>query len=270
MNATIRCSMTPPSTADASDVRLRVGIPWRTSEEERAGKRQKLDDYFASVRSAGAEAVAISLRQSADQLGEQLAALDGFVLPGSPADVDPGRYGAARHEKTAEIDAQRDGTDAAILEHAFAAGKPVLAICYGCQALNVYLGGTLYQDIPAEKPGALVHGKTDQAAGSQAGDLRHAAQLAPGSRLARLNGGEQAAINSSHHQAINQPGRDLRVTAQASDGMIEGVEWTGEANWMVGVQWHPERMAGDRFSEQLFRDFVAAVRVARGAVTQTR
>jgi putative glutamine amidotransferase len=262
--------MTPPPTADGSGVGLRVGIPWRTSGEERAGKRQKLDYYFASVDAAGALAVAISLFLPGEQLGGQLAALDGFVLPGSPADVDPARYGAARNEKTAEIDPNRDRTDAAILEHAFSAKKPVLAICYGCQALNVYLGGTLYQDIPEEKPGALAHGKTDAAQGSTPGDLGHAAQLVAGSRLARLNGTEQAAINTSHHQAIDRPGRDLRVTAEAPDGMIEGVEWTGDANWVVGVQWHPERMAGDRFSERLFRDFVAAVRVARGAVTQSR
>jgi putative glutamine amidotransferase len=260
----------PPSTAAGSDVRLRVGIPWRTSEEERAAKRQKLDYYFASVRLAGAEAVAISLLQPAVELAEQLSSLDGFVLPGSPSDVDPGRYSATRHEKTEFVDTSRDGTDAAILDHAFAAGKPVLAICYGCQALNVYLGGTLYQDIPTERPSSLVHGKTDQAAGGKTADLEHTAELATGSRLARLHGAEQAAINTSHHQAIDKPGRNLLVTAQAPDGITEGVEWTGDANWVVGVQWHPERMVGDGFSERLFRDFVAAVRVAHGAVTQSR
>ena len=260
----------PPLTADGSDVRLRVGIPWRTSDEERAVNRQKLDYYFASVRRAGAEAVAISLLQPAVELAKQLSRLDGFVLPGSPSDVDPGRYKATRHAKTEFVDAHRDGTDAAILDHAFAAGKPVLAICYGCQALNVYLGGTLYQDIPTERPGSLVHGKTDQAAGSKTGDLEHAAQLAAGSRLARLNGAEQAAINTSHHQAIASPGKNLLVTAQAPDGITEGVEWTGDANWVVGVQWHPERMVLDGFSERLFHDFVAAVRVAHGAVTQSR
>lgn len=251
-------------------MRLRVGIPWRTSQEERSGFRRKLEYYFDAVRHAGGEPYAISLLQSAAQLAGQFAELDGFVLPGSPSDVDPRRYGAAKHSQTTDIDEKRDGTDAAILEHAFATGKPVLAICYGCQALNVYLGGTLYQDIPAERPGALLHGKTDQAAGSKAGDLEHMAQVAAGSRLARLNGAEQAAINTSHHQAIDKPGRNLRVTAEAPDGVIEGVEWTGDANWVVGVQWHPERMAGNGFSERLFRDFVAAVRTARGAVTQSR
>jgi putative glutamine amidotransferase len=100
--------------------------------------------------------------------------------------------------------------------------------------------------------------------------LEHEAELAPGSRLAELNGSEHARINTSHHQAIDRPGKDLRVTAQAGDGVVEGVEWQGEGPWVVGVQWHPERMAGDRFSERLFEEFVAAVRSARGAVAHPR
>ena len=260
--------MPRPITPDSSDLRLRVGIPWRTTQEERAGAREKLDYYFASVRQTGAEPVAVSLQQSPAQLVEQLNQLDAFVLPGSPADVDPARYGAAKHPKAGEIDENRDGTDAAILKHAFASVKPVLAICYGCQALNVFLGGTLIQDIPSERPGALLHGKTDLAATARSGDLEHEAKLVPGSRLATLSGSTSATTNSSHHQAIDQPGKNLRVTAQAPDGIIEGVEWQGDGPWVAGVQWHPERMAGDRFAERLFQDFVAAVRTARGAVTQ--
>jgi putative glutamine amidotransferase len=77
--------------------------------------------------------------------------------------------------------------------------------------------------------------------------------------LAELAGASEAKINSSHHQAIDQPGNGLKVTAIAGeDGIVEGVEWTGGPNWVVGVQWHPERMVGDRFSERLFADFVGA------------
>ena len=262
--------MTPTDHRDGSDVRPRVGIPWRTTKEERNATRQKLDYYFASVRQAGAEPVAVSLQLSQAQLADELGGLDGFVLPGSPSDVDPARYGAARHAKTMDIDENRDATDASILAHAFASGKPVFAICYGCQALNVFLGGTLIQDIPSERPDALVHGKTDLAARATAGDLQHDASLATGSRLATLNGSEQAMINTSHHQAIGVPGDSLLVTAQAPDSIVEGVEWRGDAQWVVGVQWHPERMAGDAFASRLFEDFVGAVRVSRGALAQSR
>ena len=138
-------------TPDSPDLRPRVGIPWRTVQEERSSTRQKLDYYFASLRRAGADPVAISLQQSQAQLADQLNQLDAFVLPGSPSDVDPARYAAARHPKTGEVDENRDRTDAAILEHALAAAKPVLAICYGCQALNVFLGGTLIQGTCASR-----------------------------------------------------------------------------------------------------------------------
>jgi len=243
--------------------RPRVGVPWRTSSEERANIREKLDYYFRAIRAAGAEPVEISLQQSPARLEEQLKNLDGFVLPGSPADVDPDRYQAAKHIKTNTLDPSRDSTDIAILTHAVQFSKPILAICYGCQILNVFAKGTLIQDIHSERPGAQPHGATDLPPGAVHGDIRHATTLAPGSRLARLNHSEAAEINSSHHQAIDQPGEHLRVTARAPDGIIEGVEWTGDSNWIVGVQWHPERMPGDAFGERLFGDFVAAARAAR-------
>lgn len=243
--------------------RPRVGIPWRTSGEERANVREKLDYYFRAVRAAGAEPVEISLLQSPEQLEDQVKSLDAFVLPGSPADVDPARYHAAKHLKTNTLDPPRDSTDTTILAHALQSSKPVLAICYGCQILNVFAKGTLIQDIRSERPSSQPHGATDLPPSTLHGDARHPATLAPGSRLARLNRSEAAEINSSHHQAIDQPGEHLRVTARAPDGTIEGVEWTGDTNWIVGVQWHPERMPGDAFAENLFGDFVAAARAAR-------
>jgi len=83
-------------------------------------------------------------------------------------------------------------------------------------------------------------------------------RIEPGSELARLAGQAEERINSSHHQSIRAPGRGLRVTAQAPDGVIEAVEWTGDSNWVVGVQWHPERMMGHPLSEALFRQLVLA------------
>jgi putative glutamine amidotransferase len=246
----------------------RVGIPWRTSAEEREGVREKLDYYFQAVRKAGAQPEEISLDQSPGQLKEQLRNLDGFVLPGSPADVDPARYGEPRHIKTKMLDVDRDKTDTVILNYALQASKPVLAICYGCQILNVHLNGTLIQDIREERPDSGPHGSTDLPPSAKKGDIEHEAALEGDSRLARLNQSTHAKINSSHHQAIEKPGKNLRVTAHAPDGIIEGVEWTGDSNWVVGVQWHPERMPGDAFAERLFSDFVGAARSARGAALQ--
>ena len=246
----------------------RVGIPWRTTEEQHKGIREKLDYYFEAVRKAGAEPEEIPLDRAPGDLEEQLNKLDGFVLPGSPADVDPARYGASRAEKTKTLDPNRDKTDATIIAHALQHSKPLLAICYGCQILNVSLHGSLIQDIRSEKPETLVHGQTDLPPGERKGDVRHPASLAAESRLARLSGTTQAEINSSHHQAIDKVGKNLRITATAPDGIIEGVEWTGDTNWVVGVQWHPERMGDDAFAKRLFGDFAQAASKARGGVTQ--
>ncbi len=263
--------MNPTNPQLSSANRPRVGIPWRTTQEQREGRRDKLDFYFQAVSRAGAEPLEVSLEQSPEQLAHQLEELDAFVLPGSPADVDPSRYGASRHPKTKTLDPNRDATDEAILAHAFRSSKPVLAICYGCQILNVYLKGSLIQDIPdvqPSRPQAVPHGTKDLAAGAKGGDQDHDAVLAAGSLLAKLAASSTAHINSSHHQAIDQPGENLRVTAHAPDGTVEGVEWTGDSSWVVGVQWHPERMLGDAFSERLFRDFVAAAASARNTVAQ--
>src|SRR5262249_965445 len=142
----------------------------------------------------------------------------------------------------------------------------VLAICYGCQILNVHQKGTLVQDIPAERPGKEVHGNTDLAAGVRKGDVEHAATLAAGSRLAKLAGSEQGRGKSRHHQAIDKPGEGLRVTGRSDEGIVEGVELEGERNWVLGVQWHPERMPEDALAQKIFGDFVAAAEKSRVAI----
>lgn len=242
--------------------RPRIGIPWRTSQEEPQGDLPKIRSYMEAVQAAGGEPVLLSVVQP-DALKGQLPGLDGFVLPGSPADVDPAEYGTVNGGKTSPADLPRERTDRAILDHAFADKKPVLAICYGCQLLNVYLGGTLIQDLRSEKGTRIAHRKEDQKF-YQLGNPRHEACFAEGSRLQALANDTRAVVNSSHHQSIEKPGRNLRVTGEAEDGIVESVEWTGDANWVVGVQWHPERMPGDALAERLFEDFIAAARAARG------
>jgi putative glutamine amidotransferase len=245
---------------------VRIGVPYRTLEEERAGaaKSRKIEFYYRALRNAGAEPVPISLETPEVQLAELCTGLDGFVLPGSPADVDPARYGEQRHPETAAADAARERGDYAMLDHAFTTGKPVLAICYGNQLLNVYRGGTLIQDIPSELPEHLKHEKAD----GETSDAEHPVRLEGGTRLAALAGGTETRINSSHHQAIRRVGAGLRIVAHAPDGIIEAVEWIvgpglpSEVGWIVGVQWHPERMEGDAFAAALFRELVGAAQRA--------
>lgn len=248
----------------------RVGIPWRTREEECGGILEKLNFYFDAVRRAGGEPEHVSLVLADAELQKRAESLDAFVLPGSPADVDPDRYAEPRHAKTKTLDADRDRTDSAILNHALEAHKPVLAICYGCQILNVHQGGSLVQDIPTEKPGTEAHGKTDLAANATGKDLEHRATLAEASLLLKLAGATDVRINSSHHQSIDRPGEKLRVTALGADGIIEGVELQSPDDWVIGVQWHPERMPDDAFAQKLFTDFVSAARKSRLETTAKR
>jgi putative glutamine amidotransferase len=244
----------------------RIGVPYRTKKEQVTSNTAKIEKYLAALRQAGAEPVPVALDLPASELHELAESLDGFVLSGSPADVDPAHFGALRQPECAPADPDRERTDFTLLKHAFAENKPVLAICYGVQSLNVHLGGTLLQDIPKALGTEIDHDWDDEQA---APDTLHDAQLETGSRLAQLAGTTCAVINSSHHQSIQEPGGGLRVTARAADGVIEAVEWTGDSNWVVGVQWHPERLAAkDALSQSLFRGLVSAA-AARKAVART-
>jgi putative glutamine amidotransferase len=244
--------------------RPRIGVPWRTAAEESANQRAKIDKYLRSVERAGGEGVLLSLTSGSDSLKHEAAYLDAILLTGSPADVNPAHYGAKRHPAAADADAARERTDFALLEHALIAGKPVLAICYGIQSLNVFLGGSLVQDIPSELGTKICHSPEEDELpdGSEAPDAMHGASLDPG-RVFNLSGAAQAEINSWHHQSVLELGRGLRVTARAPDGVIEAVEWADNSNWVVGVQWHPERMPGDELALSLFRDLVTAARLVR-------
>ena len=247
----------------SSSLAPRIGVPYRTKKEEVTGLTAKLEKYLAAIRRAGAEAIPISLQLPANQLRDLADTLDGMILSGSPADVDPAHFQAAREPQSAEADADRERTDFALLEHAFAEQKPVLAICYGIQSLNVHLGGTLIQDIPAAIGTGVEHDHEDGAP-----DALHPVRIEPGAQLERLAGVAEAVVNSSHHQSVKDPGRGLRVTARAMDGVIEAVEWTGDSNWVIGVQWHPERMPADAFAQSLFRGLVNAA-AARKALART-
>ncbi len=244
--------------------RPRVGVPWRTAAEEAANHRSKIDKYLRAVEAAGGEAVLLSLSSGSDALKREAAKLDAVLLTGSPADIDPAHYGAERHPATETSDASRERTDFALLEHALATGKPVLAICYGIQSLNVFLGGSLVQDIPTEIGTRICHSPAEDELpdGTETPDAMHVANIGMG-RVFTLAGAAHAEINSWHHQSVLDLGRGLHITARAPDGVIEAVEWADDSNWVTGVQWHPERMPGDPLARALFHDLVSAARLAR-------
>lgn len=253
--------MLDPFEPARDDVRPRIGVPWRTAREEASNDRAKIDRYLRAVELAGGEPVLVSLVLAPEEIKLRAAELDAFVLTGSPADVDPAHFRAKRHPATVDADFARERTDFTLSEHTLATGKPLLAICYGVQSLNVFLGGSLIQDIPSELGSKICHSpeeddEDDETPGvAKHADPTHGAQFDSG-KLLELAGTPRVDVNSSHHQSVLEPGRGLQITAHAPDGVIEAVEWTGDSNWVVGVQWHPERMPSDPLAQALFRSLV--------------
>jgi len=230
----------------------RIAIPVPTSTDV-AYNQRSWPSYAKAIALSGGEPVAIPLNLSALMLGELIASCEGVLLPGSPADVDPALYGADRDPATAAADPAREAVDYLLLDDAEKHGKPVLGICFGVQSLNVWRGGSLVQDLT---PLPVNH-----SAGSKVA-IAHTALVSKDSVLASLLTDEEAPeiagflrlpINTSHHQSVAAPGTGLRIVARSpEDGVIEAVELDADDSvfhvehppakqFLLGVQWHPER-----------------------------
>jgi putative glutamine amidotransferase len=186
--------------------------------------------------------------------------VDGVLLSGG-GDVDPAFYDEVASDQSDGIDRQRDEVEMALVCWALDEGKPLFAICRGIQVMNVALGGSLYQDVLAEMPGAIQHAYF-QTLGFDREHLAHDVQLVSGSGLASLLGNESLRVNSLHHQGIKALAPELNPTGYAPDGLVEAVEVGGHV-FAVGVQWHPEALAPhDPIMRRLFEALVTAARNA--------
>jgi len=233
---------------------LHVAIPEPTSKDP-AYNQRSLPQYIGAIRSAGALATVIPLHERQDRVARLLAGVQGVLLPGSGYDLDPQAYGETRVPACNDPDADRAAVDELLMQDAFNLRKPILAICYGVQALNVWRNGSLIQDLASA-------GKTEvnHRSGREVVEA-HAVRLEPGSRLAAIAAGSsEIQVNSSHHQALRSPGDNLRVTAVCPvDGVIEGVELDSADHFVLGVQWHPERTYTiSSLSRGIFSAFVQA------------
>lgn len=236
--------------------RIAIPVPNSTRPDYAA---RALPQYEHAVREAGGEPVIIEVSATPAEIAQAIKQCDGVLLPGSPADVDPEKYGAARHEKTAPPDSFRDNTDELLLQDAFNMRKPVLGICYGMQSLNVWRTGTLDQDLPED---------INHRAGRSVLEA-HRVQIEPQSKLAAILRDEKAlpdtapllvSVNSSHHQAAAALGDGLRLAAWCPEDRVkEAVEGTAPDHFVLGVQWHPERdFDQNGVSRSIFRGFVQA------------
>jgi putative glutamine amidotransferase len=213
--------------------------------------------YVQTLTSAGAIPWLIPLVDD-ETLRGIYEALDGVFLPGG-ADIDPATYGAEPHPLCDRTDRERDRVEVALARWALDEQKPMLGVCRGMQLINVAAGGSLYQDLAQQLPGALKHDYFPFRGQSFTRDyLAHVVDVAPGSRLAQRMGEGALKVNSMHHQGIRTLGRGLRQTAVAPDGLIEAIEGEGEG-YLLAVQWHPEALTDDDArTRAIFADFVQA------------
>lgn len=190
-------------------------------------------DYYRAVEKAGGIAVLVPMVSGAEAAALVLGRLDGVLLSGG-ADMDPRLYGEQPLPQLGAIDPERDTSELAYVGVALEQNLPLLAICRGHQVLAVAAGGSLYQDLPSQVPGAIKH--SQQAPRWYAS---HGVRSVPGSQLERLLGSGEIGVNSYHHQAVKAVPPGFAVSATAADGVIEAIESTTHG-FVVGVQWHPE------------------------------
>lgn len=209
--------------------------------------------YVESVVEAGGAPVILPCAPDQALLRDVCAPLSGVLLMGG-RDYPAAWYGEAAHPATVPLHPLRAASDRLLARLAIESGRPVLGICGGMQLLTLVLGGALVQHIASE----IRH-----TALSDTEDAEHAVTVEPGSRLAEILGPGPHRVNSSHHQCADPTrlGRGLRVTARAPDGIVEAIEpaESGE-RFLLGVQWHPERMSDASHRAQLLRAFLAACR----------
>lgn len=246
-------------------------LPQAATPGRPAGHVAISERYVQSLHRAGARVIMLPAITGAPACPpeEVLVGADGLMLIGG-GDLDPSRYGQDAHPRSYGFNDFRDDMELELARYALSNGLPLLAICRGCQVVNVARGGTLHQHV-SDHPGYDddMHGRPHDLFLGQ-----HSVEIAAGSHLAAAVGGLHAArCTSAHHQSVDSIGQGLRVTGWAPDGCIEAIEPVAPHPFALAVQWHPEMTAGQDPEQQvLFDAFVAAAGTCRdgGAVDLMR
>ncbi len=213
-----------------------------------------LPGYMEGLSQAGGLPLMLPLVNASQDLERLADTMDGFLFTGGQ-DVCPGTCGETALPVCGETAPARDAMERRLLEFALARGKPVFGICRGMQFINAAPGGTLWQDLPSQRPGRVDHRQKppcDRPA--------HAVNLCRNSPLRQMPGTDRLMVNSCHHQAVRDLADDLEVMAWSEDGLVEAVHLPS-CPFLRAVQWHPEfSWKVDPASRALFARFIAASR----------
>jgi putative glutamine amidotransferase len=231
-------------------MRAIIGINTDWTDEGTTPRYAANADYAEAVAEAGGIPWLAPCVADTGLAAELVAAVDGFVFVGGP-DYSPLLFGQPLDPRTRLMEPRRAAMDFALARAALARGVPILGVCAGCQLLAVASGGQLIQHLPT--------------ADAHAGEKSHPVRVVAEGRLSAALGRGPFTVNSTHHQAVSSdaPGHGLRVTALADDGVVEAVE-ADDGRFVLGVQWHPERIADAAHRRALFGAFVVAAAARRG------
>lgn len=205
--------------------------------------------YAQAVWAAGGEAILLPCNPDKNNCRQIVSMLDGLLVPGGH-DMDPTFYGESVQESCGTFVRYEDEYDMELIKEAVTQGKPVFGICRGMQIINVLYGGTLYQDIPSQYLGALIHTRIHVEQ-----ETYHIVNVKEGSYLATmLEKTKDVKVNSSHHQAVKEVAEGFEVTAKSPDGIIEAMENRNAS--ILCVQWHPERMQDVECWKRIMDSFI--------------
>jgi putative glutamine amidotransferase len=228
-----------------------IGITMNLEEQSTRNLNILDQDYGRTVFQAGG--IPMPILGIEPSIPDLVKHLDGFVFTGGD-DIHPRFYKEKplSGARMAVSPARRTTFEIALFNAAANASKPILAICYGTQLVNIALGGKLYQDIALQVSDPVKH------SASHAGEkVFHYVDIFEGTRLSRIMGASRIRVRSSHHQSVKNPGRGLVLSAVAHDGVVEALEPRSN-KFLIAVQWHPEKTPHDLYTKKLFEAFVSA------------
>jgi putative glutamine amidotransferase len=211
-------------------------------------------NYLGAVKAAGGVPILLPLQADKEELEAAAKVCDGFLFTGGP-DIDPFRFGEETVSQCGVVIPERDKMEEDLFQTVMESGKPILGICRGIQVLNVFLDGTLYQDIPAQFPSDLSIAHSQLSGNSV---LSHSVLVKKGTLLSDILCKDYIKVNSFHHQGIKDLAPVLQTAGISMDSLIEAV-YLPEHKFFLGVQWHPEHLyRSNEDALKIFQSFVNA------------